>query len=81
VGSQPELIACLDKLRSSGIKVSPLNDKDKDGASFLIKEMDPFTFFGSLNRQTRDKERLPAPASAEGAGSSPKPGDCYAVSV
>ena len=50
---QDELIACLDKLRSEGVKVTPLNDKDKDGASFLIKEIDPFTFLGSFNRQTR----------------------------
>lgn len=55
---QDELIACLDKLRSAGVKVTPLNDRDKDGASFLIKEIDPFTFFGSFNRQTRAEERL-----------------------
>lgn len=55
---QAELIACLDKLRTDGIKVTPLNDKDKDGAKFLIKEIDPFTFLGSFNRQTRPKERL-----------------------
>ncbi|MEO1979345.1 MAG: hypothetical protein ABGZ24_02390, partial [Fuerstiella sp.] len=55
---QTELIACLDKLRTDGVKVTPLNDKDKDGASFLIKEIDPFTFLGSFNRQTRTKERL-----------------------
>lgn len=55
---QAELIACLDKLRSEGVKVTPLNDRDKDGGTFLIKEIDPFTFFGSFNRQTRQEERL-----------------------
>ncbi|MEO2018984.1 MAG: AAA family ATPase [Fuerstiella sp.] len=55
---QTELIACLDKLRTDGVKVTPLNDKDKDGAGFLIKEIDPFTFLGAFNRQTRTKERL-----------------------
>ncbi len=55
---QDELIASLDNLRAKGIKVTPMNDKDKDGARFLIKEIDPFTFFGSFNRQTRTEERL-----------------------
>ena len=55
---QVELIACLDQLRNDGIKVTPLNDIDKDGARFLIKEIDPFTFFGAFNRQTRSEERL-----------------------
>src|SRR5262249_19103315 len=55
---QTELIACLDKLRKDGIKVTKLTDKDKDGATFLIKEIDPFTFLGSFNRQTRAEERL-----------------------
>ena len=55
---QDELIACLNTLRSEGKKVTPLNDRDKDGATFLIKEIDPFTFLGSFNRQTRAEERL-----------------------
>jgi 5-methylcytosine-specific restriction protein B len=55
---QDELMACLDSLRSRGVKVTPLNDQDKEGASFLIKEIDPFTFFASFNRQTRPEERL-----------------------
>lgn len=55
---QPELIECLNKLRSDGIKVTPLNDKGKDGERFLIKEIDPFTFLGSFNRQIRNEERL-----------------------
>lgn len=55
---QPELIACLDQLRTEGIKVTPLNDKGKDGERFLIQEIDPFTFFACFNRQIRTEERL-----------------------
>ncbi|WP_417375677.1 AAA family ATPase [Gimesia maris] len=57
-GRQSELIACLDNLRSEGVKVTPMTDKDKDGVRFRIKELDPFTFFGSFNRKIRDEERL-----------------------
>ena len=55
---QGELIALLEDLRSDGVKVTPLNDQDKDGSSFLIREIDPFTFFGTFNRQIRETERL-----------------------
>lgn len=55
---QHELIACLNGLREKGVKVTPLSDQDKDGARFLMKEIDPFTFMGSFNRQTRPEERL-----------------------
>ena len=36
---QPELIACLDNLRSDGVKVTPMNDKDKDGANSPLKNV------------------------------------------
>jgi 5-methylcytosine-specific restriction protein B len=55
---QSELIACLDRLRKQGYKVTPLNDRDKEGAVFLLQEIDPFTILGSFNRQTRDEERM-----------------------
>jgi 5-methylcytosine-specific restriction enzyme B len=47
---QDELIALLDRLRDAGLPTTPINDKDADGHRFLMKEIDPFTFFGSFNR-------------------------------
>jgi len=54
---QEELIALLERLRSDGYKVTPLMDKDKEGSRFLLKEIDPFTFFGSFNRGVSDEQR------------------------
>ncbi len=80
---QAELIACLDNLRSKGVKVTPLNDKDKDGGTFLIKEIDPFTFFGSFNRQTRDEERLAILTAVKKllGAKSPLPEDFHGIPV
>jgi 5-methylcytosine-specific restriction protein B len=55
---QPELIALLEQLRADGVKVTPLTDRDADGSSFLLKEIDPFTFFATFNRGIREKERV-----------------------
>jgi len=49
-GRQAELIAFLESLRSQQYVVTPLMDKSEDGASFLLNEIDPFTFFGVFNR-------------------------------
>lgn len=55
---QAELIDFLEDLRSQGYVISPLMDKDEDGARFLLKELDPFTFFGVFNRGIRDEQRI-----------------------
>ena len=55
---QDELIAFLETLRTEGYVITPLNDKDKDGARFLLKEIDPFTFFGVFNRRIAYDQRL-----------------------
>lgn len=55
---QDELIQFLENLRSRGFVITPLEDKDKDGASFLYQEMDPFTFFGVFNRNIRTEHRI-----------------------
>lgn len=47
---QAELIAFLEGLRKSGCKVVPLEDRGAGGERFLLRELDPFTFFGSFNR-------------------------------
>jgi len=36
---QEELISFLEELRSQGFVITPLYDKDSDGARFLLKEM------------------------------------------
>ncbi|MBK9926625.1 MAG: AAA family ATPase [Anaerolineales bacterium] len=55
---QSELIAFLESLRNEGYVITPLNDKDSDGARFLLKEIDPFTFFGVFNRGIRHDQRI-----------------------
>src|SRR5258706_5458517 len=55
---QGELIALLEGLRTEGYVVTPLNDRDDDGARFLLKEIDPFTFFGVFNRGIRQDQRV-----------------------
>ena len=55
---QEELISFLEELRTQGFVVTPLNDKDGDGARFLLKEIDPFTFFGVFNRRIGYDQRL-----------------------
>jgi len=54
---QEQLISFLEKLREQGYVITPLNDKDHDGARFLLKEIDPFTFFGVFNRGIRQDQR------------------------
>lgn len=55
---QKELIELLKSLRDKGFLVTPMNDKDKDGSRFLLKEIDPFTFFGVFNRHIRQEQRI-----------------------
>ena len=47
---QSELIDFLEKLRAEGYTITPLQDKNRDGERFLLREIDPFTFFGVFNR-------------------------------
>ncbi len=55
---QEELISFLEELRSQGFVITPLYDKDSDGARFLLKEIDPFTFLGVFNRRIGYDQRL-----------------------
>ena len=55
---QGDLISFLESLRAEGYVITPLNDKDKDGARFLLKEIDPFTFCGVFNRRIGYDQRL-----------------------
>jgi 5-methylcytosine-specific restriction protein B len=55
---QTQLISFLEKLRTEGYVITPLIDKDKDGARFLLNEIDPFTFFGVFNRRIQLDQRI-----------------------
>ena len=55
---QEELISFLEELRSQGFVITPLYDKDSDGARFLLKEIDPFTFLGVFNRRIGYEQRI-----------------------
>lgn len=55
---QSELIAFLETLRKDGHVITPLTDKDKNGAKFLLQEIDPFTFFGIFNRGIGFEQRV-----------------------
>lgn len=55
---QEELIAFLETLRAEGSVITPLQDKDAEGARFLLREIDPFTFLGVFNRRIGYDHRL-----------------------
>ena len=55
---QEELISFLEELRAEGYVITPLQDKDAEGARFLLREIDPFTFFGVFNRRIGYDQRL-----------------------
>lgn len=55
---QDELISFLEELRTTGLPVTQLTDRDAQGARFLLEEIDPFTFMGVLNRRTTDSSRI-----------------------
>lgn len=54
---QTELIDFLEELRAQNYVIPSLLDKNSDGERFLLKEIDPFTFFGVFNRGIRDSQR------------------------
>jgi len=55
---QGDLIAFLENLREQEYVITPLKDKDEDGTNFLLKEIDPFTFFGVFNRGIKNEQRI-----------------------
>ena len=55
---QGELIAVLRELRNSSIPVVPHQDQMTKGVQKEMKEIDPFTFFTSFNRNTTNQNRL-----------------------
>lgn len=55
---QTDLIAFLADLQNQGYVITPLQDKNRDGERFLLREIDPFTFLGVFNRGIRDEQRF-----------------------
>ena len=55
---QEQLISFLEELRTEGYVITPLQDKDAEGARFLLREIDPFTFFGVFNRRIGYDQRI-----------------------
>ncbi len=55
---QEQLISFLEELRTQGFVITSLYDKDSDGARSLLREIDPFTFFGVFNRRIGYDQRL-----------------------
>lgn len=55
---QSDLLAFLETLRRDGFVVTPLNDKNKAGIRYPLKEIDPFTFFGVFNRRIQYDQRI-----------------------
>ena len=55
---QGELIAFLETLRRDGFVITPLNDKNRAGIRYPLKEIDPFTFFGVFNRRIQYDQRI-----------------------
>jgi 5-methylcytosine-specific restriction protein B len=54
---QGELIQFLGEMRNKNLPVAPLNDQNADGNTFLLTEIDPFTFFATFNRSITDQNR------------------------
>ena len=54
---QEQLVHFLEELRAEGYVITPLQDRDEDGARFLLREIDPFTFFGVFNRRIGIEQR------------------------
>ena len=49
---QGELLSLLGEMRSEGMKVILLNDRNAEGKVVPLAEIDPFTFFASFNRMS-----------------------------
>lgn len=55
---QSELIAFLEELRRQNLVITPISDQDNTEISFLLTEIDPFTFFAVFNRSIKIQARI-----------------------
>ncbi len=54
---RPELIQILSDAANEGLKVVSRYDQNPKGTRILLEDIDPFSFFASFNRGTKDEER------------------------
>ncbi len=55
---QSELIALIEAMRADDFIVTTMADRDANDNPFLMKEIDPFTFFGVFNRGITNEGRI-----------------------
>lgn len=55
---QEELIEVLRRIEKQGGKIISLDDINANGQKVMLSAMEPFTFFASFNRGTKDSNRL-----------------------
>jgi hypothetical protein len=55
---QKELIEFIEGLRERGLVVTSMTDRDETGSTFLLNEIDPFTFMGIFNRGIKVEHRV-----------------------
>ena len=55
---QGELIALIEAMRADNLTVTTMADRDANDNPFLMKEIDPFTFFGTFNRGITNEGRV-----------------------
>ena len=80
---QGELLSLLGEMRSEGMKVILLNDRDVGGKVVPLAEIDPFTFFASFNRTSSVSGRQAILAKIKTAWnlSSPVPDDFDGIPI
>ena len=80
---QGELLSLLGQMRSEGMKVILLNDRDTEGKAVPLAEIDPFTFFASFNRTSLVSGRQAILAKIKTAWnlSSPVPDDFDGIPI
>lgn len=54
---QSELIEMIRELEQEGLPMISLKDKNSQGQTILLKEIDPFTFFANWNRNISEAKR------------------------
>ena len=80
---QGELLSLLGQMRSEGMKVVLLNDRDAGGKVIPLAEIDPFTFFASFNRTSsvRGRQAILAKIKTAWNLSSPVPDDFDGIPI
>jgi len=48
----------MEQLKSKGLTITPLQDRNSEGEKSLLTEIDPFTFYGVFNRRIKTEDRV-----------------------